>query len=144
MKHVLFLLSLGLLAVTPLQAQQSDQILGIWEMDDKDNKLEITKTGNSYTGVLLWGKQITEADGKTFKKDVKNPDAGLRQRSLEKTVFISGLTFSDGQWENGKLYDATSGKTYKCNVKMEKGQLLLRGYLGVPMLGKTVTYNKLK
>lgn len=144
MKKILILLSLGLLAVNSSQAQQSDQILGLWEMDDKDNKIEITKIGNSYTGILLWGKQITEADGKTFKKDVKNPDARLRQQSLEKSSFISGLIFKNGQWESGKLYDATSGKTYSCNVKIEKGKLLLRGYLGVPMLGKTVTYNKIQ
>lgn len=132
------------LSNTFLHAQNSaDDIIGIWELDDKASTMKIYKSGNTYSAKLLWGKDIVEADGKTSKKDIHNPDKTLRNRDLTGITYLTGLTYDDDEYTNGRIYNALNGKTYKCYVWLENGALHLRGYLGLPILGQTTIWNRL-
>ena len=120
------------------QALKPDDIVGNWEAVDKTLKLEMFHAGSDYEARMLYGNKLVESDGVTFKSDEKNPDASLRSRSTKGIIFIKGLTWDKDQWTGGTLYDASSGKTYKCKVELKDGKLQLRGYMGVPALGQTV------
>ncbi|WP_050764080.1 DUF2147 domain-containing protein [Beijerinckia indica] len=128
----------------PAFAQQTSQdaILGKWAADDGSVKLEMFKSGAEFWAHLLFGNQIMEADNTTFKKDTKNPDPTLRSHSLENIVFIHGLHWDNGEWTGGSLYDASSGSTYKCKVEMKGNKMLLRGYLGISLLGQTREFHR--
>ena len=59
-------------AITSLIAQNNqDAIIGTWETDTKDAKMEIFKNGDYYLGKLLWGNKVVETDGKTSKEGHK-------------------------------------------------------------------------
>ncbi|MBD2769512.1 DUF2147 domain-containing protein [Hymenobacter sp. BT664] len=135
-----------LLLAAPVRAQSSvppaDRILGIWVSESKDARMEIMRSGNYYVGKLLWGNRVVEADGKTFKKDVNNPDPKLRTRSLQNIIHLTGLTYQDGRWTDGKIYDPPSGRTYNCHIEWKDGRIALRGYLGFSMLGRTVLWDR--
>jgi uncharacterized protein (DUF2147 family) len=118
-----------------------DEILGVWETEAKDGKMEIFKSGDEYRGKLLWGTEIVNADG-TSKKDVNNPDRSLRSRELIGIINLSGLKYDDGTYEGGKIYNAVNGKEYKCYVWLKNEQMHLRGYLGMKMLGQTTKWNR--
>jgi len=134
-----------LIAITSLVAQnKEDAIIGIWETETKDAKMEIFKSENLYYGKLLWGDKIVEADGKTSKKDINNPDAKLRTRNIIGIVNLSGLKYENGKYVNGNIYDPPSGKMYDCKAWIENGKLQLRGFIGFSLLGRTATWNKLK
>ena len=135
---LLFLVNINLFA-----QNKEDAIIGIWETETKDARMEVFKSGEIYYGKLLWGNRIVESDGKTSKKDSKNPDEKLRSRNIIGIVNLTGLKYDDGEYLNGKIYDTPSGKTYDCKAWIESGKLHLRGYLGFSMLGQTAIWNKL-
>lgn len=130
--------------ITSLMAQNNqDAIIGIWETQTKDAKMEIFKNGDTYYGKLLWGNKIVEADGKTSKKDSNNPDVKLRTRNIIGIVNLSDLKFVDGKYVNGTIYDPPSGKTYDCKAWIENGNLQLRGYIGLSLIGRTAIWHKI-
>jgi uncharacterized protein (DUF2147 family) len=45
---------------------------------------------------------------------------------------------------DGEIYDPVHGKTYKCKMWFENDKTLrVRGYIGVPALGRTMTWKKI-
>ena len=86
-----------------------------------------------------------EADGKTPKKDVKNPNEKLRNRSIQGIVHISALIFKDGEYVDGKLYSVQDGNTYNLKAKLKSvNDLETRGYKGIPMIGKTFNWKRVR
>lgn len=143
LKKMLLFWLLCLSSTAALMAQQRpDLILGVWESDAKDARMEIFKRGNVYEGRLLWGNRVVESDGKTSKKDLQNPDKQLRTRNILGIVHLTGLLFDGEQYVEGRIYDPTSGRTYDCKAWIEGDQLHLRGFFGFSAIGKTVTWHK--
>ena len=131
-------------AIISLMAQnKQDAIIGTWETDAKDAKMEIFRDGETYYGKLIWGNKIVGADGKTSLKDTKNPDAKLRTRNIIGIINLTTLKFDDGVYKDGKIYDPPSGKTYDCKAWIENDKLQLRGYIGFSLIGRTATWHKL-
>ncbi|MEL6988838.1 MAG: DUF2147 domain-containing protein, partial [Bacteroidota bacterium] len=51
---------------------------------------------------------------------------------------INGLSKSGDTWKKGKILDPETGKYYKCLVVLEEdNKLKVRGYVGIPTLGRT-------
>jgi len=124
------------------QQPPTDAIIGTWQADDGTVKLDMYKAGSEIQAHLLYGNEVVEADNVTFKNDSKNPDPAQRSRSLKNIVFIWGLHWNGGEWSGGSLYDGSSGRTYRCNVQIKDGKMLLRGYLGVSVLGQTRAFHR--
>jgi uncharacterized protein (DUF2147 family) len=144
MKKIKSIIVMLFASVTSLMAQNNqDAIIGIWETDAKDAKIEIFKNGDYYFGKLLWGNKVVETDGKTSKKDTKNPDSKLSTRNIIGIVNLTGLKFDDGDYLDGKIYDPPSGKTYDCKAWLKNNKLYLRGFIGFSMLGQTAIWHKL-
>ncbi|MDQ1856986.1 DUF2147 domain-containing protein [Chryseobacterium sp. WLY505] len=125
-------------------AQSEKAIVGNWESDKKDVRIEILKEGDTYSGNYLWGKDIVEKDGITSKKDIKNPDVKLRSRNVVGIKSLTGLVWNGKEYVNGKIYNAPSGDTYSCKIWIKNDKLYLRGYLGLSLLGQTATFHKYK
>lgn len=144
MKKIKSTMLMLFIASTSLMAQNNqDVIIGTWETDAKDAKMEVYRSEDTYYGRLIWGDKIVESDGKTSKKDSKNPDDQLKSRNIIGIVNLTGLKYEDGEYVNGKIYDPPSGKTYDCKAWVQNGKLHLRGYIGFSMLGQTAIWHKL-
>ncbi|MGF7080950.1 DUF2147 domain-containing protein [Mucilaginibacter sp. UYCu711] len=139
------LVQLLMATISNLQTPETDRVIGIWQSERKDSKVEIYKSGGKYYGKLLagWGNKIYQADGKTLTKDEKNPDVNLRNHTLLNTTILSDLTYHDGEYTGGKLYDARSGKSYNCQMKVKDGKLKIRGYWKFYALGMTTNWTRL-
>ncbi len=125
-----------------VSAQNGEAIVGIWLSEDKDGKIQIYKVNDRYYGKLLPGKNLYETDGKTPKKDTKNSDAKLRERTLIGLVMLTNFVYKDGEWTGGEIYDPKSGDTYSGKMKLKNNMLELRGYIGTPLLGRTTTWTR--
>lgn len=141
MKNTCWLILLFLLP-TAMFAQQADAITGTWLNEEKDAKVQVYRNGNKYYGKLIWIKDAYEDDGKTLRKDSKNPDAALRSRDLINLVILRNFVFDDGEWTDGKIYDPKSGKTYSSKMKLQGNTLEIRGYVGISMFGRTTVWTK--
>jgi uncharacterized protein (DUF2147 family) len=50
---------------------------------------------------------------------------------------------ADGTWTDGSIYDPASGYTYRCQLSLDgNDRLRLRGYVGVPLIGRTTTWTR--
>jgi len=131
---------LSLTSMTPA----TDSIIGKWQSIDKEYTWEFFKTGETYNAKLIISNDALEADGKTFKKDLKNPDPKLRNRSLQGIIFITGLKYDDGVYIDGIIYAFGGGSFYDCKGTVEGNKLYLRPYKGISILGKTIEFNRMK
>jgi uncharacterized protein (DUF2147 family) len=142
-KSMIALFALLLTLASFAQQLPADQITGIWKCDDY--KIEVFKAGHTYSARLLWSKDMLEADGKTPKKDSKNPDEKLRGRPVQGLTHITGLVYKDGEYVDGKLYSVQDGNTYSLKGKLKgPDDLETRGYKGIPLVGKTFKWKRVR
>ncbi|MCL4641928.1 MAG: DUF2147 domain-containing protein [Pseudosphingobacterium sp.] len=83
MRNLLFTTALIWMAfAASAQNLPADKIIGVWFSEDSDVKLkfEIYRSEGKYFGKLLWASTMFEADGKTPKKDPKNPDKNFAKQ----------------------------------------------------------------
>ena len=127
------------------KTSEADRVLGRWVSQAKDSQTEFFKAGGSYSGKLLagWGNDLYEKDGKTLKRDTKNPDAALRGQTLLHAVILSGLVYEDGVYKRGTYYDGRTGKTFNCTMRLRGEELEIRIYWKVPLLGMKKKWTRL-
>ena len=136
------LLSLLFLAFTQMNAQT---VIGKWKTIDD-------KTGKSKSIV-----EIYESNGKVFGKVIEIFDESKRDRKCEKCegtdknkpvlgmVIIRGMKKDDGEYSGGKILDPESGSLYKCNLELEgKDKLVVRGYMGISLIGRSQTWIRVR
>jgi len=121
----------------------TDDILGKWRTESRESIIEIYRDGSSYGGKVIWTENPNDENGQP-KKDVLNPDPTKRTNNFVGTVIMKGFTFDgDETWRSGEIYDLTHGKTYKAQITLKDANTLkMRGYIGSPLLGKTVTWKR--
>lgn len=120
-------------------SQNGDAIIGTYMTDKNEGMVEITKRDNKYFGKLIW----TKTPGKL---DDNNPDAKQKTDKLAGKEILKDFIF-DGKelWHNGSIYDPKNGKTYSCKMtRDEKGNINVRGFIGVSLLGRTSFWVKVK
>lgn len=54
-------------------------------------------------------------------------------------VFMSGLRKEGDEYSGGEILDPDNGKVYRSRIKLADGgrKLVVRGYIGFPMLGRS-------
>lgn len=129
------------------QPLPADKITGTWESVASDPKLkfEIYRSGDKYFGRLLYASNMFEPDGKTPKKDFKNPDKTLRSRSRYGITNITDLVYDDGEYTGGNLYNPEEGRNYSVKARLRSAdELDFRGYIGISLLGKTMKFKRVR
>lgn len=138
-KFRLSALSIGLLLLSlPLVAQTTkSSIVGTWLNEDKTAKIQIFEQGEKLFGKIVWLKE-PNVNGKP-KTDNKNPDKSRRTDPIIGLVMLKNFVY-DGKstWEDGKIYDARTGKTYSSYMTLQADKTLkVRGYAGITLFGQT-------
>lgn len=124
------------------QNSNSDAVVGTWLNEQKNTKLEISKSPTGYSGKIIWSADVLESDGLTSKKDAKNPDEKLKQRSLIGAPILNNFIYMNGIWDEGNYYDYKSGKTYDCIIRVKKNKMEIRSYVGITLFGKSSYWEK--
>ena len=142
------------LAVLPLLAAdaQADAVLGTWltEAGEQGGRahVQISRQGKGLVGKIVHLEEPNFEPGHARagkpKVDLENPDAKLRERPILGLAILQGFTYAgNGKWTGGTVYDPANGKTYKAQLTLTgRDTLALRGYIGVPMLGRTSTWKR--
>lgn len=123
---------------------KAQDIVGKWKtIDDETSKaksiVEIYKSSDG----LYYGKII-----KLFlePKDDPNPkcekcSGDMRNKPLVGLVILKKLKKTESNlWEKGEITDPANGETYDCKASLEKGNLKLRGFIGISLFGRTQTW----
>jgi uncharacterized protein (DUF2147 family) len=127
------LVALSFTLASGLAAAQASPV-GVWKTIDDKTKTEraqirITESGGVFSGRI---EKLLAADAK--------PIVGME--------VIRGVKRADGDnlWDGGTILDAAEGKVYKVRLQTADGgkKLEVRGYVGMPMLGRTQTWIRME
>lgn len=135
-----FLMMLFLLSGLSAHAQsKADDILGTYLTEGGKAKVTISKQGGKYVGTLIWTRRGDVLDS-------HNPDKAEAQKKLTGKVILHDLSYTEGNdYKGGRIYDPESGKTYSCKASRQaNGNLKMRGFIGVSLLGRTTEWTRVK
>jgi uncharacterized protein (DUF2147 family) len=137
-------IALGVLAFAQaLGDNDISRIEGVWLNEDGDGWIELKIVSGELTGSIAGSPQDPDS-AKPPRLDDKNPDPALRSRSLLGLTILKGFRHeANGRWTDGQIYDPNSGKTYRGTITViDDNTLDLRGYVGVPLFGRTETWRR--
>ena len=146
MKKILLMLVAIVLGVARIASAQTVSPIGVWTNSEKKATFEIYKCGDNLCGKIV--SLTVPNDPATGKPntDSKNPEAKLRGRPRLGMVFMQGFKYDDdNKWDDGKIYDPESGKTYSCYMQMESpNSMEVKGYIGFSLIGKSQAWTRVK
>ncbi|WP_233863567.1 DUF2147 domain-containing protein [Paraburkholderia adhaesiva] len=125
---------------------QTTTPVGVWHtIDDQTGKpkavVQISDDGNGQ----LSGKVVNGLDpnAKPDRKCTACTDERKDQPIIGMTI-IDGMQKTGDGWDNGHILDPENGKVYRCKMHLEDGgkKLVVRGYLGISLLGRSQTWTR--
>ena len=130
------------LATASLVAMAQNTPVGLWRTIDDDGKTEKSTVRITSANGVLTGKveHITDP-AKANEKCAKCED-DRKDQPIVGMVIISGAkqdAEETDKWTGGMILDPKNGKVYKSKVTLRDGgkKLDVRGYIGVPMFGRS-------
>lgn len=130
-----------LLFATPVFAQSD--ILGRWIPPEEDSVVEIYRCGEHFCGRIAALERPLNEQGQP-RVDINNRDESLKGRPLLGMELLRGFVQKGpSDFRDGQIYNPRDGKLYKAVLTLlENGALRVRGYVGVPLLGKTQLWTR--
>jgi uncharacterized protein (DUF2147 family) len=131
-------LSIVLVLATPTSLKaQTSPMLGNW-LEPGGAVIQIEACSS---GICL--RLISLAPDNPANVDNQNPDPAKRSRPLCNLEIGSSFHLDDATHASGgTLYDPKSGRTYHGTITLDGNVLRLRGYIGVPLFGRTETWRR--
>jgi uncharacterized protein (DUF2147 family) len=137
---------LAALAVLPAAAAAQGTNLqspvGLWQtIDDHTGKprgiVRVFESGGRLYGDVV---QVLDPD-KVGAACVKCTD-DRKDKPVQGLQIIRGLAPDGDAWSGGTILDPETGSTYRCTVRVADGgrKLVVRGYLGISLLGRSQTW----
>jgi len=138
-----FLLLTATLAAAPALADDGTPV-GRWKTIDDASGKEKSIVAIWEEGGRLFGKVDKLLDPKPDDPDpvCKKCDGELKDKPFLGMRILWDLKKDGGKWSGGKIMDPDNGKSYRCFITLMEGgkKLLVRGYIGTPLLGRTQTW----
>lgn len=139
-----FLLSIVMLSLS--QFAFAEDISGLWQsIDDQTGApkgiVRISKESNgTYVGTIT---KVTPRIGYKPKEFCVNCPAPYTNKPIIGLNVIHSLKQKDAEnYEGGKILDPNTGKIYSLKAKLSSNgkKLVLRGYIGISVLGRSQTW----
>jgi uncharacterized protein (DUF2147 family) len=130
-----------LLFVLFSQISFGQSIFGKWKtIDDINGKekgvVEIFEHKGKIYGRII---EIFEQDKKYLK--CEKCDGDDKNKPLLGLNIIKGLIKKNDVFEGGRIVDPKNGKSYHCKIQLDgKDKLIVRGYIGIPLFGRSQTW----
>ena len=116
---------LTLILLSSASAARAAEVTGNWVTEDRTAVIAVQRCGTSVCGNVA---KILILKPDHPKTDVRNPDPGLRSKPILGLRILSGFTRNGDRWDNGRIYDPNSGKSYKSKLSLNRdGSLNVSG-----------------
>ena len=123
-----------------VNAQTALDPTGLWLTENKRSVIQMKKCGENLCGYIAW---IIEGG---MQRDNKNPQENLRDQPMCGLQIVQELKQNKNnlnEWQNGKIYKADDGDIYDATLTIKSaGTLKVRGYVGVPLFGKSQNWTR--
>jgi uncharacterized protein (DUF2147 family) len=129
-------------------AWAQDTPAGLWKTIDDETKTEKSLVRIIDGGGVLTGKVEKILSDRADAKCVACTDERKDKPVLGMTILrgIKPDAGEKGTWVGGDILDPNNGTIYKVLLKLADGgkKLDVRGYIGMPMLGRTQTWHRVE
>lgn len=144
MPRVLSVLSILILIIGPSHAQS---ITGLWKTVDEEgtakSEVRIWKSGDAYKGKVVEIYREDKRDGRCTECDEDDPR--YNQKVLGMTIIRGMEKTNDNMWENGEILDPQNGNVYNCKMWLnDNGNLVVRGFIGISLVGRSQTWKRIE
>lgn len=136
-------LSVALAALLSLPAAWAADAspVGLWKnIDDVTGKpkalIRISENKGELEGRI---EQLFRPAGEDQNPKCVKCEGVLKDQPIVGMVFMSGLKKSGDEYNGGEILDPDNGKVYKSKLTLVDGgkKVNVRGYIGIPMLGRS-------
>jgi uncharacterized protein (DUF2147 family) len=138
------LLAGALLASAAASMAQAASPTGLWQtVDDKTGQPKALVQIVQDSDGTLTGKILTGLGGNDDPNRRCTACTDSRKDQLMKGMtIINGMKPEGDTWDGGQIPDPENGKLYKCKMHLDDGgqKLVVRGYIGVSLLGRSQTW----
>ena len=135
-------IALALLGASAVRADAASPV-GRWYAEGGAAQVDVEPCGDALCASVVWLRSPFDENGCELT-DRSNPDAALQGRPIVGLRILDGLkpaAGEDGTWAGGSIYDPTSGRTYRCTMRLDgSDRLRVRGFFGIELLGRTTTW----
>jgi uncharacterized protein (DUF2147 family) len=123
---------------------------------DASSPLGLWKTFDDKTGSARAIVRIYEQDGKFFGRIERSLTPGAESRvcalctddrkdqPIIGLLIIRNIKSKDGEYSGGDILDPDNGSVYRCKFRLEQNgtRLVVRGYIGFSLLGRTQIWQR--
>ena len=136
--------ALVVLGGTVHAAVPTSSMTGTWLVESGEAQVKVERCGDALCGTVAWMRDPHDEHGNE-KIDIFNPDETLRDRKVVGLRIMEVFPKKDKLVWKGAIYDPNDGKTYRCTVEPESGNLIkFRGYIGIPLFGRTTHWTRVE
>ena len=141
MKFAAFALT-ALLSIAPLaSAFAADTPVGLWKnIDDETGKpkalIRITENDGAFQGQI---EKLYREPNEDQNPKCDKCEGARKDQPIVGMVILSGLKKDGDEFNGGEILDPKNGKVYKAKMHLTDAgkKLNVRGYIGMPMLGRS-------
>ena len=137
--HLTTLTFILALAATPSAAAETSAIAGKWKTDDGTSIILIAPCTAGAATQCGWINRFLVPEKVGGARDDKNPDKAQRSRKLLGVAILTGLKADGMQW-TGRGYSPKDGRNFNARVRIENGNLNLRGCVSI--ICRTVVWTR--
>ena len=125
-----------------VHATDAESPIGLWKGEDAT--FEMFESDGKLSAKIVALSEPKTSEGKE-KTDIHNPDPTKRSHPIIGLVFIRGFAEkSNTRWEDGRVYDPKSGKTYSCIMDLQgPHKIKVRGFIGIELIGRDYIWTRL-
>ena len=127
------------LGTSPAAAADTSAIAGKWKTDDATAIILIAPCTPGAATYCGWINHFLVPEQAGGARDDKNPDKAQRSRKLLGVAILTGLKADGTQW-SGRGYSPKDGRNFNARVRIENGNLSLRGC--VTIICRTVVWTR--
>lgn len=152
MRKVLLIAAAGLLGLSSqvLLAQDMNTPIGTWKtVDDSTGRVKslvkIWDVNGKLSGQII---EVYPEPGKPAEPVCDHCTGSLKDKKIKGLVIMWGFTRDDDVWNGGRIFDPEKGNDtlYKAKLTPTEGgqKLIVRGYVGFSLLGRSQTWIRAK
>ena len=137
-------LALAAALVSPQVLAQQASPAGLWKnIDDVSGQpralIRITETNGTLEGKI---EKVFPGPNESQNPRCDKCEGANKDAPIVGLVILSGLKKDGDAYGGGQILDPDNGKLYSSKVQLADGgkKLNVRGYIGVPMLGRSQTW----
>ncbi len=134
---------IGLLLIC--QYSFSQTIIGKWVTidDETGNKKAIVELFEDHG--KLFGKIIDILEHEKRRQKCTKCEGADKDKPILGLNIIKGMSKTEDGYEGGEITDPKNGKAYRCMISFGgKDKLIVRGYLGISLFGRSQTWIRQK